>query len=164
MCDTSWQHFPHGADMGVRGIGKSKAAAFEQAALALTALVSDPRSVRADILVKLECQAPDDELLLVEWLNGIIYEMATRKMLFARFAVAIDGNRLNDHVAANPRRTMGEMWIEGARGVLRLDGDARLWWKAKACSTLEPVCPEVRRVPSKAHRSCPVARQQHGPM
>ena len=41
-----------------------------------------------------------------------------------------DGNRLNDHVAANPRRTMGEMWLEGERGVLRLDGDARLWWKA----------------------------------
>lgn len=41
-----------------------------------------------------------------------------------------DGNRLNDHAAANPRRTMGEMWLEGERGVLRLDGDARLWWKA----------------------------------
>ena len=27
-----------------------------------------------------------------------------------------DGNRLNDHVAANPRRTMGEMWLEGERG------------------------------------------------
>jgi D-apiose dehydrogenase len=40
-----------------------------------------------------------------------------------------DGNRLNDHVASNPRRTMGEAWIEGAGGVLRLDGDARLWWK-----------------------------------
>jgi predicted dehydrogenase len=40
-----------------------------------------------------------------------------------------DGNRLNDHVAANPRRTMGEMWLEGSAGVLRLDGDARLWWK-----------------------------------
>ena len=40
-----------------------------------------------------------------------------------------DGNRLNDHVAANTRRTMGEMWLEGERGVLRLDGDARLWWK-----------------------------------
>jgi D-apiose dehydrogenase len=38
-----------------------------------------------------------------------------------------DGNRLNDHVAENPRRTMGEMWLEG--GVMRLDGDARLWWK-----------------------------------
>jgi predicted dehydrogenase len=40
-----------------------------------------------------------------------------------------DGNRLNDHVAGNPRRTMGEMWLEGSGGVLRLDGEARLWWK-----------------------------------
>jgi len=40
-----------------------------------------------------------------------------------------DGNRLNDHVADNPRRTMGEGWIEGTGGVLRLDGEARLWWK-----------------------------------
>jgi predicted dehydrogenase len=40
-----------------------------------------------------------------------------------------DGNRLNDHVATNPRRTMGEMWLEGTAGVLRLDGEARLWWK-----------------------------------
>ena len=29
----------------------------------------------------------------------------------------------------NPRRTMGEAWIEGSGGVLRLDGEARLWWK-----------------------------------
>ena len=40
-----------------------------------------------------------------------------------------DGNRCNDHVAANPRRTMGECWIEGSGGVLRLDGDARLFFK-----------------------------------
>ncbi|MEO8543253.1 MAG: Gfo/Idh/MocA family oxidoreductase [Burkholderiaceae bacterium] len=40
-----------------------------------------------------------------------------------------DGNRLNDHVAANPRLTMGEMWLEGEHGVMRLDGDAGLWWK-----------------------------------
>lgn len=40
-----------------------------------------------------------------------------------------DGNRLNDHPADNPRTTMGEMWLEGERGVMRLDGNARLWWK-----------------------------------
>ncbi|CAG0977377.1 D-apiose dehydrogenase [Gammaproteobacteria bacterium] len=40
-----------------------------------------------------------------------------------------DGNRSNDFVAANPRRTMGELWLEGSAGVLRLDGEARLWWK-----------------------------------
>lgn len=40
-----------------------------------------------------------------------------------------DANRLNDHVSDNPRRTMGEMWLEGSNGVLRLDGGGRLWWK-----------------------------------
>ncbi len=40
-----------------------------------------------------------------------------------------DGNRLNDHVAENTRLTMGEMWLEGSAGVLRLDGAGALWWK-----------------------------------
>jgi D-apiose dehydrogenase len=44
-------------------------------------------------------------------------------------AGVFDGNRLNDHSAQNPRRTLGEMWLEGSEGVMRLDGDARLWWK-----------------------------------
>lgn len=48
-----------------------------------------------------------------------------------------DGNRLNDHVASNPRRTMGEAWIEGSAGVLRLDGDARLWWKPQQADEQE---------------------------
>lgn len=38
-----------------------------------------------------------------------------------------DGNRLADHAADDRRRTLGEMWIEGSRGTLRLDGDGRLW-------------------------------------
>jgi len=38
-----------------------------------------------------------------------------------------DGNRLADHAATNRRLTMGEMWIEGSAGTLRLDGDGRLW-------------------------------------
>lgn len=50
-----------------------------------------------------------------------------------------DGNRLNDHAAANPRRTMGEMWLEGSKGVLRLDGEARLWWKPHHADECEHV-------------------------
>jgi tRNA nucleotidyltransferase (CCA-adding enzyme) len=34
-----WEHFEHGADIGVRGLGTSKAGAFEQAALALMAVI-----------------------------------------------------------------------------------------------------------------------------
>lgn len=43
-----------------------------------------------------------------------------------------DGNRLNGHPTANPRRTMGEMWLEGEHGVMRLDGNARMWWQPHA--------------------------------
>lgn len=41
----------------------------------------------------------------------------------------IDGNRLNDHPAKNTRLTMGEHWLEGSGGVMRLDGDGGLHWK-----------------------------------
>ncbi len=90
-----WEHYPHGADIGVRGFGASKAEAFEQAALALTAAVSDPATVEPREAVSIECEAPDDELLLAEWLNNLVYEMATRRMLFSRFAVRLAGTRLS---------------------------------------------------------------------
>ena len=90
-----WEHFPHQADMGVRGIGPTLAAAFEQAALAMTAVVTDPARVAADEAVEIRCEAPDDELLLVDWLNALILEMAARHMLFSRFEVSLDGPHLH---------------------------------------------------------------------
>ena len=50
-----------------------------------------------------------------------------------------DGNRLNDHPSDNTRRTMGEMWLEGSGGVLRLDGRGRLWWKPHGGDEVEHV-------------------------
>ena len=47
-----------------------------------------------DIAVTINCDAPDDEILLVDWLNSIIFEMATRKMLFGLFDVHISGHHL----------------------------------------------------------------------
>lgn len=95
--DAHWEHFAHEADVGVRGIGATKAEAFEQAALALTAIVTDPRGVAATEEVEVRCDAPDDELLLAEWLNRLIYEMATRRLVFGHYAVAIDGTALAAH-------------------------------------------------------------------
>ena len=84
-----YEHFEHRADIGVRGMGSTCAEAFEQAALALTAVVTDPHAVRAQEMVELHCEAPDVELLLTDWLNAVIFEMATRHMLFARYEVRI---------------------------------------------------------------------------
>jgi tRNA nucleotidyltransferase (CCA-adding enzyme) len=97
-----WEHFEHGADIGVRGLGATKAAAFEQAALALTAVITDPQRVAAVETVAIRCEAPDDELLLADWLNALIYEMAVRRMLFGRFQVEIDGTRLNAQATGEP--------------------------------------------------------------
>jgi tRNA nucleotidyltransferase (CCA-adding enzyme) len=92
----TWEHFPHASDIGVRGIGVTKSEAFEQAALALTAVVTDPAQVAAGTAVEIRCDGPDDEMLFADWLNALIYEMATRNMLFGRCAVTID----NHHLAA----------------------------------------------------------------
>ena len=92
---NAWEHFSHGADIGVRGIGSSKAAAFEQAALALTSVITDLQSVRPETPVRITCEAPADDLLLVDWLNALVYEMATRRMLFGSFAVNIEGSRVH---------------------------------------------------------------------
>lgn len=91
---SSWAHFPHEADIGVVGIGPTKAEAFRQAALALTAVVTDPAVVRPIHAVPVFCEAPTDDLLLLEWLNALIYEMAVRTMVFADFSVDIDGQTL----------------------------------------------------------------------
>jgi tRNA nucleotidyltransferase (CCA-adding enzyme) len=89
-----WEHFPHQADIGIRGLGSTKEQAFEQAALALTAVVAELDKIEHGEKVKINCQATDDELLLFDWLNSLLYEMDTRKMLFSRFEVHIDQDNL----------------------------------------------------------------------
>ena len=84
-----WEHYPHEADLGVRGFGATPAEAFEQAALALTSVVCDLRDVRPLQSSSVHCRAPDLELLFAEWLNAVIYEMSAGKMLFCRFRVEL---------------------------------------------------------------------------
>ncbi len=93
--ESSWEHFEHGADVRVRGLAAGKAGAFDQAALALVALVSDPAGVRPLQAVPIVCDAPDVELLLLDWLDALVSEMAVRRMLFSAFRVTLSGGRLD---------------------------------------------------------------------
>jgi SHS2 domain-containing protein len=70
------------------------AEAFEQAALAMTAVITEPDTVRPAEAVEIRCAAPDPDILLADWLNALVFEMATRGMLFSRFEVTIDGLEL----------------------------------------------------------------------
>ena len=89
-----WEHFPHDADLGVRGFGATPAEAFIQAARAMCAAIVDLATVRCDQAVDIEREAPTLDLLLVDWLNALVYEMAARRMIFAAFEVSIRGERL----------------------------------------------------------------------
>ena len=90
-----WEHFAHQADIGIRASGGSLNEAFGDAALALTAIITEPKSIDAVESVKIECSAANAELLLVNWLSAIIYEMDVRKMLFSRFEAAIENLKLS---------------------------------------------------------------------
>ncbi len=93
MSDRYWEHFHHEADIGVRGVGPTVADAFGE--VALTAVITDPATVVGRATIAIRCEAPDPELLLVDWLNALVFEMTTRKMLFSRFSVSITGQQLH---------------------------------------------------------------------
>lgn len=97
------EHFHHVADIGVRGFGDTMAEAFEQAAVAMTAVVTEPGSVRAAECVKIACEAPNPEILLADWLNALVFEMATRRLLFSRFEVRIEARSKGWRLTAKAR-------------------------------------------------------------
>jgi SHS2 domain-containing protein len=72
-----------------------------QAAIGLTAVVTDPAGVRLESRVDLAAEGEDDDLLLLGWLDAIIYAMATRRMVFGAFDVAF-----------TPRGATGHAWGE----------------------------------------------------
>jgi SHS2 domain-containing protein len=101
--EPAFETFVHGADIGVRGRGATLADALANAALALTSVVADPARVAPREAVEIRCEAPDDELLLAVWLDAVVYEMATRSMLFSRFEVAVEApGRLAARVLGEP--------------------------------------------------------------
>jgi SHS2 domain-containing protein len=89
MTRGHWEHFSHPSDIGIRGVGPTKAEAFAQAALALTAVISDPEKVEPKEPVDIRCREQDDELLFISWLSALLYEMDARDMLFSRFEVEL---------------------------------------------------------------------------
>lgn len=109
-----WELLDHGVDVGVRGIGASKEGAFEQAALAVTAVIADPAGVQPREAVEIVCRGYDDEMLLVDWLNAVIAEMAQRRMLFSRFHVeflpgGLVGTAAGEALSAQRHRPAGEV-------------------------------------------------------
>ena len=112
-----WALLEHDADIGLRAEAASREALFELMGEALTAVVTSPAAVQTQAQVTIRCQAPDDAMLMVDWLNALIYAMATRRMLFGAWHVVLDGGALNARVGGevvDRRRHRPAVEIKGA--------------------------------------------------
>jgi SHS2 domain-containing protein len=97
-----FETFEHDADVGVRGRGANLAEAFANAGRALTAVVTDPTSVRETVAVEIACEAADPEALFFDWMNALVFEGATRRVLFARYEVVIGDGWLTARALGEP--------------------------------------------------------------
>ena len=92
----------HTADVGIVAYGTDVSQAFTNAARALFSLITELDNVEEFLHRDIELTAPDEESLLVEWLNELIYLFDTENIIFKRF----DVTKLNNtHLKA---RSYGE--------------------------------------------------------
>jgi protein archease len=103
--------------------------------LALTAVITDPQLVEPTDSVAVHCEARDLDLLFVDWLNALVYEMATRGMIFSRFVVSIADTRLDGTARGEPiavARHQPAAEVKGATyTALRVAQDADGTWVAE---------------------------------
>jgi tRNA nucleotidyltransferase (CCA-adding enzyme) len=100
----------------------------------MTAAITPPARIRPREAVDFQLRAADDELLLASWLNAVIYEMASRNMLFSRFRVRLDDNQLTARAlgeSTSPRRHQPAVEVKGATVTLLRVSPADDGWLAQ---------------------------------
>ena len=89
MVKKDFEIIDHTADVGVVAYGDNISQAFSNAARALFSLITELDSVAEVVYQDIELRATDEESLLVEWLNELIYLFDTENIVFKRFDVTV---------------------------------------------------------------------------
>ncbi|MBL7124936.1 MAG: archease [Dehalococcoidales bacterium] len=85
----------HTADVGIIAYGADMSQAFANAARALFSLITELDDVDEVLHRDIELTASDEESLLVEWLNELIYQFDTEGIIFKRFdIIQLDNTQL----------------------------------------------------------------------
>ena len=77
----------HTADIGIVAYGTDIKQVFANAAFGLFNLMADLDDFKEDLQRELELSAEDVEVLLVEWLNELIYIFDVEHIIFKRFEI-----------------------------------------------------------------------------
>jgi len=102
MAPGSYELIDHTADVGIRVTAATPDALFETAALALTELMTDPATVEPRLERTMELKEESLDLLLVCWLQEILYLMDTEGLVFSVFEVQIEGAALQAILRGEP--------------------------------------------------------------
>ena len=95
-----YKQIEHTADLGATVYGGSLPELFENAAFAMFDMMADLDGVLPEVTVKIDIEEPDGEILLVSWLNEVLYAAYIKGMLFCEFRViSLEGNRLSAEAA-----------------------------------------------------------------
>ena len=89
-----YETFEHEADIGIRGYGGTPEEAFANAAKAMYSVMVELGRVEQKQFRGVNVSADDREQLLVEWLNALLAVSDIERLVFSRFEVRIEGNRL----------------------------------------------------------------------
>ncbi len=85
--EKNFEIIDHTADVGIVAYGADMSQAFANAARALFSLITELDDVAEVLYRDVELTAPDEEGLLVEWLNELIYLFDTENIIFKRFDI-----------------------------------------------------------------------------
>lgn len=118
----------HTADVGVIAYGANINQAFANAAKALFSLIAELDNVEEVLHRDIELLAPDQESLLVDWLNELIYLFDTENIIFKRFDII----ELND--TQLKARSYGEK-VDSLKHILKIGVKAATYHMLKVDKT-----------------------------
>ncbi len=127
-----YETFEHGADIGIRGIGKTLEEAFINAAKALFSLiVINLEAVRPERRVEIQAEGENLEELFLDWLNKLLAEAGIENLVFSEFGCHIDGLKLSGWAAGEPideeRHELGEEVKGATYTMLKVEKIGDLW-------------------------------------
>src|SRR3989338_2517359 len=98
-----YEQFPHTADIGVRVYGSDLKELFENAAFGMFDILADLEGMKTSVTQDFELSAPNDEELLVAWLDELLYNFYTKSIIFSDFKAAeLEGGRLKAKAFGRP--------------------------------------------------------------
>ncbi len=88
---TGFEVIEHTADTGILAYGSTLEETFASAARGMFSVMVDLDEVRPRESRRIAVEAPDQELLLAEWLSELLFVFETEFMVFSRFEVEFPG-------------------------------------------------------------------------